>query len=102
MLTISFECPDDILQTLSETPEQFAEQGRMLIAVKLFELGRLSSGQAARFAGMERVVFLDALKVLSGISYQSDRRRIGKGYFQCQKSVVSIHPLCCTSTELTN
>ena len=62
MLKITFECPDDILQTLSETPEQFAEQGRMLIAVKLFELGRLSSGQAARFAGMERVVFLDALK----------------------------------------
>ncbi len=62
MLKITFECPDDILQTLSETPEQFAEQGRMLIAVKLFELGRLSSGQAARFVGMERVVFLDALK----------------------------------------
>ena len=62
MLKITFECPDDILQILRETPEQFAEQGRMLIAVKLFELGRLSSGQAARFAGMERVVFLDALK----------------------------------------
>ena len=62
MLKITFECPDDILKTLSETPEQFAEQGRMLIAVKLFELGRLSSGQAARFAGLERVVFLDTLK----------------------------------------
>ena len=62
MLKITFECPDDILQILSETPEHFAEQGRMLIAVKLFELGRLSSGQAARFAGLDRVVFLDALK----------------------------------------
>jgi len=62
MSTITFECPDDILQTLSETPERFAEEGRMLIAVKLFELGRLSSGQAARFASMERVLFLDALK----------------------------------------
>jgi len=47
MLKVTFEYPDDILQILSETPEQFAEQGRMLIAVKLFELGRLSSGQAA-------------------------------------------------------
>ncbi len=62
MPQITFECPDDILQTLSETPEHFAETGRMLIAVKLFELGHLSSGQAARFAGMERVLFLDALK----------------------------------------
>ena len=74
MLKITFECPDDILQTLSETPEQFAEQGRMLIAVKLFELGRLSSGQAARFAGMERVVFLDALKSyqISAINLSSE------------------------------
>ncbi|MDE2735770.1 MAG: UPF0175 family protein [Gemmatimonadota bacterium] len=62
MSKITFECPDDILQTLSETPERFAEKGRLLIAVKLFELGRLSSGQAARFADMDRVVFLDALK----------------------------------------
>ena len=62
MSKITFECPDDILQILSETPEEFAEKGRMLIAVKLFEIGRLSSGQAARFAGMERVLFLDALK----------------------------------------
>ena len=57
MLKITFECPDDILQTLSETPEQFAEQGRMLIAVKLFELGRLSSGQAARFAAWSALCF---------------------------------------------
>ena len=62
MSKITFECPDDILQSLSETPENFAEKGRMMIAVKLFELGRLSSGQAARFAGLERVLFLDALK----------------------------------------
>ena len=49
MSKITFECPDDILQTLGETPVHFAE--------KLFELGRLSSGQAARCAGMDRVVF---------------------------------------------
>lgn len=62
MSRITFECPDDILQILSETPEDFAEKGRLLIAVKLFEIGRLSSGQAARFSGMERVLFLDALQ----------------------------------------
>lgn len=62
MPRITFECPVDILRILCETPERFAEEGRLLIAIKLFELGRLSSGQAARFAGMERIVFLDALK----------------------------------------
>ena len=62
MSLITFECPDDILRSLNETPEHFADQCRLLTAVKLFELGHLSSGQAARFAGMERVPFLDALK----------------------------------------
>jgi predicted HTH domain antitoxin len=31
---------------------------KVLSAVKLFELGKLSSGQAAQLAGMERVEFL--------------------------------------------
>ena len=35
-----------------------ARELRMLAAVKLFELGRLSSGRAAELAGMGRVEFL--------------------------------------------
>jgi predicted HTH domain antitoxin len=34
---------------------------RMAAAVKLFELGRLSSGAAAQLAGIPRVVFLSRL-----------------------------------------
>jgi predicted HTH domain antitoxin len=34
----------------------------MLAAVKLYELGRLSSGRAAELAGMPRVEFLLALQ----------------------------------------
>ena len=47
--------PDDILQTVSETPECFAEKGCLQIDIKLFELRPLSSGQAVRLAGMGRV-----------------------------------------------
>ena len=62
MSTITIECPDDVLQAMQETPERFAREARMLLAAKLYEIGRLTSGQAARFAGMGRVSFLDALK----------------------------------------
>ena len=62
MSAIAIECPDDILRALNETPEEFAREARMLLAVKLYETGRLTSGQAARFAEMDRVLFLDALK----------------------------------------
>ena len=34
MSMITFECPDDILRSLSETPEHFADECRLLIAAK--------------------------------------------------------------------
>ncbi len=39
----------------------FAREVAMLAAVKLYELGRLSSGRAAELAGMSRVGFLLSL-----------------------------------------
>jgi len=62
MSQITIECPDDILRVLQETPEAFAREARVMLAAKLYEIGRLTSGQAARFAGLGRVSFLDALK----------------------------------------
>ena len=38
--------------------EHLAKRGRFLLALKLFELGEISSGQAAKMAEMPRVVFL--------------------------------------------
>jgi len=59
-LTIPYS--DDLLLSLKESPEQFEAEARLLLAVKLYELGRLSSGRAAHLAGMERVEFLFALR----------------------------------------
>jgi predicted HTH domain antitoxin len=46
--------PDVLQQTRSE----FEQEARMAMAVKLFEMKRLSSGMAAKLAQMERVEFL--------------------------------------------
>jgi len=45
----------DILQV---TKKAFEEEAKMAMAVKLFEMKRLSSGMAATLAGMERTRFL--------------------------------------------
>ena len=53
--------PEKVLLAEKTDAETFANELRVLAAVKLYELGRLSSGRAAELAGMSRVEFLLAL-----------------------------------------
>ena len=43
---------------------EFSEEAKLLLAAKLYEMGRISSGQAARLAGKSRVEFLFSLSRL--------------------------------------
>ena len=77
---ITIECPDEILQILQETPETFAREARVLLAAKLYETGRLTSGQAARFAGLGRVSFLDTLKTYQVSVINLSREELEKDF----------------------
>ncbi len=61
MPIIPIQCPDSVLISLKETPEKFAKQATKMLAIKLYEMGKLSSGRAAEFAGMSRISFLQSL-----------------------------------------
>ncbi len=58
MRTMSISYPEEVLSVLNQSPESFEHEAPVVLAVKLFELGRLTSGQAADFAGIPRTEFL--------------------------------------------
>ena len=59
---ISLDVPESVLLTEKTDERAFGREIRILAAVKLYELGRLSSGRAAELAGMPRVEFLLTLE----------------------------------------
>jgi len=61
MHTLQIEYGDDVLLSSGLSRDAFADEARFLLAAKLYEMGRLSSGQAARLCGMGRVAFLMGL-----------------------------------------
>ncbi|MBI5180990.1 MAG: UPF0175 family protein [Nitrospirae bacterium] len=58
---LELEVPEEILVSLKESSQEFSKDLLMLAAVKLYELGKLSSGRAAQLAGISRVSFLQSL-----------------------------------------
>ena len=59
---VVIEVPEKVLPAANADESDLARELRTLAAVKLYELGRLSSGRAAELAGMSRVEFLLGLE----------------------------------------
>ncbi len=72
MSQITLDIPEESLLSLNLSERAAAVEIRLVAAVKLYELGRLSSGAAARLAGIPRVLFLSKLA-----DYGVDTFRLG-------------------------
>ena len=55
-LTVPY--PDTLPAALRMTKDEFEREARLLLAARLFEERKISSGQAAKMAGISRVEFL--------------------------------------------
>ena len=58
-MKLTIDYPEGLEKALSTTRQEVEAQIRLMAALKMFELGKLSSGMAARLAGTTRVEFLD-------------------------------------------
>jgi predicted HTH domain antitoxin len=57
MNTLTIEYPDEVLWALQQEPDEFANEARLLLALKLYETGKLSTDLAAQIVGVPRVAF---------------------------------------------
>lgn len=71
---VVIDIPEKVLLAEKTDEVAFANEMRLLAAIKLYELGRLSSGRAAELAGMPRVEFLLTLGRYKVFPFESELR----------------------------
>ena len=60
-MQLLIEIPPHFPDAIQCTPQQFLNEAKLAMAVKMFEMKRLSSGMAAELIGITRVDFLNQL-----------------------------------------
>lgn len=72
--------PEKVLLAEKTDETGFARELLMLAAVKLYELGRLSSGRAAELAGISRVEFLLSLGRYKVFPFEAELRDLERSH----------------------
>ena len=58
MSTVTIELPESVLLAAGQSRDEFVREAKLVLAAKLFETGRISSGKGAEICGISGVDFL--------------------------------------------
>ena len=83
---ILINIPEKVLLAEKMDETSFARELRTLAAIKLYELGRLSSGRAAELAGMPRVEFLLTLGRYKVFPFHSELKDLEDQHVQIART----------------
>lgn len=78
MRAATYHYEESLLAVLNQSAESFEADARLAMAMKLYEIGRLTSGQAAKLAGIDRVEFLLACPRFGAASVQWDDQELDR------------------------
>lgn len=70
--TLQIECGDELAVALGKRQSEVDDEIKLASAMKLFEMGRISSGLAARLASITRIEFLLLCKQYKVSIFQQD------------------------------
>jgi predicted HTH domain antitoxin len=84
--SMTIDYPDTLPDALHMSRGEFEREARLAMAVKLFETGKLSSGQAARLVALSRVDFLHELSRFGVSSIQVDAAELENDVAQAMRA----------------
>jgi predicted HTH domain antitoxin len=78
MSEVRMTIPDETLLALKLSGDGAEHELRMAAAVKLYEIGRLSSGAAAQLAGIPKPVFMQRLADYGASAFRLSDREVAR------------------------
>ncbi len=84
--SMTVDYPDTLPDALHMSRGEFERKARLAMAVKLFETGKLSSGQGARLAALSRVDSLHELSRFGVSSIQVDAAELENDVAQAMRA----------------